>query len=446
MKKFLFDTWYGAFIVLCVSTMLFVAIWAIDGFFAWKIPMIVRRCGVLGSGLLWLLSIIVFIVVWIVFLVKRRWKWTVRHAVLGLAWIMLFSGMFFIVSLFSLVLPNTDYFADGLTIPPELEPDIVQPESGHESSFFITADDYDDDFSLAVFKSLSKAGGDDTMVTYDLSELAGLVRNRRDELMAYLARHPGWWLHEYRGCLCATRRLRVRGVWNHSSDGAYCSYSRQQRSDEDFEVYSKSSRFNLKTAIGFPCVPFGRNRGAEHPEAATVMVEVSDGRYGSFESCPLLGNKDFCVAIREHTSSRERRMTNAALAFLKNEFATFRLPSDAAKRGPEEFSHRNGMQPGIYNLTLRLNPGEPGITYLKAFEVTKGIRLSEHRLYISSNERIGWSQDPEEKFLYENEFTIYEGDWGKPYAARIEVWFRPDSGAPERKLMERICKIEGWQR
>jgi len=72
--------------------------------------------------------------------------------------------------------------------------------------------------------------------------------------------------------------------------------------------------------------------------------------------------------------------------------------------------------------------------------------LSEGRLYDRSNERIGWSQDPEEKFLYENEFTIYEGDWGKPYAARIEVWFRPDSGKPERKLTERICKIEGWQR
>lgn len=50
------------------------------------------------------------------------------------------------------------------------------------------------------------------------------------------------------------------------------------------------------------------------------------------------------------------------------------------------------------------------------------------------------------KIRYENEFTIYEGDWGKPYAARIEVWFRPDSGKPERKLMERVCKIKGWQR
>jgi len=32
------------------------------------------------------------------------------------------------------------------------------------------------------------------------------------------------------------------------------------------------------------------------------------------------------------------------------------------------------------------------------------------------------------------------------HAARFEVWFEPDNGDPERKLAERIYKIEGWQR
>jgi hypothetical protein len=57
-----------------------------------------------------------------------------------------------------------------------------------------------------------------------------------------------------------------------------------------------------------------------------------------------------------------------------------------------------------------------------------------------------WSADPTEKFGAKSGFTIYEGDWGKPYAARFEVWFKPDSKGPERKLAERIYKIEGWQR
>jgi hypothetical protein len=84
--------------------------------------------------------------------------------------------------------------------------------------------------------------------------------------------------------------------------------------------------------------------------------------------------------------------------------------------------------------------------YLKAFEVTKGTALSGDRLKERSNEWIGWSENPKELFLSNTEFTIYEGDYGKPYAARFEVWFAPDSGAPERKLTEKVFKIEGWQR
>jgi hypothetical protein len=78
--------------------------------------------------------------------------------------------------------------------------------------------------------------------------------------------------------------------------------------------------------------------------------------------------------------------------------------------------------------------------------VTKGTPLSETRLKERSNEWVGWSSDPNELFFSNTDFTIYEGDWGKPYAARFEVWFQPDSGAMERKLLEKVYKIEGWQR
>jgi len=49
-------------------------------------------------------------------------------------------------------------------------------------------------------------------------------------------------------------------------------------------------------------------------------------------------------------------------------------------------------------------------------------------------------------FRRDNHFTIYEGDWGRPYAVRFEVWFRPDNNGQERKLIEKIYKIEGWMR
>ena len=76
----------------------------------------------------------------------------------------------------------------------------------------------------------------------------------------------------------------------------------------------------------------------------------------------------------------------------------------------------------------------------------KGTPLSVDRLEIASKTRMTWSTDPLERFGAKAGFTIYEGDWGKPYAAHFEVWFKPDSGKTERKLSERIFKIEGWQR
>jgi hypothetical protein len=84
--------------------------------------------------------------------------------------------------------------------------------------------------------------------------------------------------------------------------------------------------------------------------------------------------------------------------------------------------------------------------HLKAFEVTRNQHLTTDQLEERSNEWIGWSDDPAQLFLSNTHFKIYEGDWGKPYAARFEVWFVPDSGDSERKLFEKIFKIEGWQR
>ena len=39
-----------------------------------------------------------------------------------------------------------------------------------------------------------------------------------------------------------------------------------------------------------------------------------------------------------------------------------------------------------------------------------------------------------------------EGDWGKPYGARFEVWFKADNENEEIKLLEKNFVIEGWMR
>lgn len=87
-----------------------------------------------------------------------------------------------------------------------------------------------------------------------------------------------------------------------------------------------------------------------------------------------------------------------------------------------------------------------GWIYLKAFEITRNEPLFADRLKTETTEWLGWSDDPEEQFLSETHFTIYEGDWGQYYGARFEVWFKPENGGGERKLLERNFKIDGWMR
>jgi hypothetical protein len=107
---------------------------------------------------------------------------------------------------------------------------------------------------------------------------------------------------------------------------------------------------------------------------------------------------------------------------------------------------QDGLQPGIYRLYAWANTGEPGEVYVRAIEVTQGTRLSEPLLSLRTTNKAQWSMNQDELFRYSVETKIYEGDWGYPYAARFELWFKPANGKPERKLVERAFRIEGWMR
>lgn len=106
----------------------------------------------------------------------------------------------------------------------------------------------------------------------------------------------------------------------------------------------------------------------------------------------------------------------------------------------------NSFQPGLYKYVLSIGKIESGIIYLKAFEITNNYPLSTTKLRERSSIRVLNSADSIKLFHTPSHFTIYEGDWGKPYGARFEVWFRPDNNEKERKIIEKNYIIEGWQR
>ena len=106
----------------------------------------------------------------------------------------------------------------------------------------------------------------------------------------------------------------------------------------------------------------------------------------------------------------------------------------------------NSFQPGIYEYDIWIRKIERGKIYLKAFEVTNNTRLSAHRLKERSTMSVYNPTDRLIRLGSDDDFTIYEGDWGEPYAARFEVWYIPDDGTKETKLFEKNFKIEGWMR
>lgn len=111
-----------------------------------------------------------------------------------------------------------------------------------------------------------------------------------------------------------------------------------------------------------------------------------------------------------------------------------------------EFQLYNSFQPGLYEYDFWIGKIEKGTIYLKAFEITQNVALSEERLPKNSSIEIYNPTDTIKKFGTTDHFTIYEGDWGQPYAGRFEIWFKPDNGTEERKLFSKNYKIEGWMR
>jgi hypothetical protein len=114
------------------------------------------------------------------------------------------------------------------------------------------------------------------------------------------------------------------------------------------------------------------------------------------------------------------------------------------KRTKPDFELFYSLQPGLYEYDIWCRKIEQGKVFLKAFEITHNDPLSADVLQENSSIAVYNPSENMMRFHSNHPFTIYEGDWGKPYAARFEVWFKPENGGKEMKLLEKNYKIEGW--
>jgi hypothetical protein len=403
------------------------------------------------------LSVGCFFVQTVARLATKRWR-SALFAFLRLAVLVLLvfpaMGLLFISSFFgpsedgsSFFGPSEDGFADHLTIPEGI--DIAVPENDAAGEWSDAGSKGTDAMQLAVKAALRAPGGSDPSFVPSMPSLRRASTDHPAEFRAYIEASPDWHVFIEQGNHFAARRWSYGGEPRDELHGYISDFG-----DE--------GSFQTRTLLCLDRKQWSRYDVQQVQEGPSPVVpEMSEGNR-MHESRVMIECGGVWVEIFEQSKALERRVAKASLATLEAEFSEFlKDPPAAVSRAKAQardlalrlggasgaaFRLLEGMQPGIYGVAYSLNPGEAGAVYLKAFEITKGTPLSEDRLEASSETRMTWSADPAEKFGAKSGFTIYEGDWGKPYAARFEVWFKPDSKAPERKLAERIYKIEGWQR
>lgn len=105
----------------------------------------------------------------------------------------------------------------------------------------------------------------------------------------------------------------------------------------------------------------------------------------------------------------------------------------------------NNSQGGIYEYQYYSKALPDGYIYLKCFEATENILLSEDRMPMKTKVEVK-RHDTFGPVGGSRVFTIYEGSWGDYYPVRVEVWFHDTQSGHEQLLNQKIYKMQGWQR
>ena len=97
-----------------------------------------------------------------------------------------------------------------------------------------------------------------------------------------------------------------------------------------------------------------------------------------------------------------------------------------------------------YDFYMWYKPTEKGEIYIKAFELTQNVQLSEWKLSQRTNNEISELSDNFK--LYKGKTVIDEGTFEHYYPARFELWFKSKSTGIEKKITGKRYVIDGWDR
>ena len=412
------------------------------------------------------IALVVSALVFVYQLFKRRWK-SAAATFVGALFVSIMgpASELWLYYGWRLIEPPDDTsaseFVIGLSIPRDAQA-ATPGRYGNLGGFEAAEDEFPEDaYGTAIVEAVDDPLESHGRVTCGLTSLEQLKTEREDLLMRYLASHPGWHVAPefpvsyYPGrwdnrAYCAMRRFKRGGRWLSADND---SYSGRLRADDFDHAYE----YRVRAGIVF-WGTIESDVQCRSGEKAAVRMEADSCSVG--ESCTLLAQgKGLSFYVEEEAEGYTApRTLQKAFDLTEGEFARLAaakdwqealplLPPDAVRHGEptiELFTSDDSTLFGTsYNYLARVNPGERGEVYLKVFEVTREQRLSAERVSVCTREAVGWSDDPQETFTCSSWFVLYEGDGKTPYLARLELWFVPANGGPERKLIERQFKVTG---
>ncbi len=290
-------------------------------------------------------------------------------------------------------------------------------------------------------------------VSANLTSLYTLMNDHNEIFLRYLTTSPDWIVFENKGNKYAARRWNIENNWKYSLNSNYSEFDIDSPDDSTPEF---QTRFIIHL----------NKRNKIFKEHHTADIHLKNGEKKKFyhkknyvihDSKSIIDLKKYIIEIQEQTTKPQRILTQASIDFTENEFKkllnkpTFGniksiLAPTAIQHNEQIFELHPRYQGGMYQSEIWINPREPGRIYLKAFDTNTNTRLSKISLKEQTNEWVGWSKNPNEFFYSNTLLTIDEGVNDKYYTARFEIWFIPDSGEKERKLTEKVFKINGWER
>lgn len=344
-----------------------------------------------------------------------------------------------------------DPFGRYIVIPPDM---VVEMPRERVSGSNKSEDAEGIEFRAAV--NHGDETSSDTTVPLGLRIMNNFVGENRSLLLRHLASSAKWYVTEEFGEVYAYRRMVTEyGRWKDGFGGYYTQH--------DFDSWHERY-FHFRIVLG----PDGPVLHEPWRSVATDVTVGSGETKVKVEKSVNRGNESYLIVrsdgpaleIHEDSDVLPRPFTALALSKIEAEltalwrsemarthgFDPALMPPESAKQGDPEIYVVSKGGSANYHVYAYASPGEAGRTYLRVFEATQNIRLSEERITRKSLEYVGWSDDPTEAFLYHSLITVYEGDSYVYYPARFELWFAPASGDPERKLMEKIFKIAGFER